>query len=344
MTSRLTKQQKPFPITTSRVLGDGQRKQHPAATPPSAIKRRRLPRWPLAGYLFLLPNGIGFVAFMLIPLLASLALAFTDWQMLSPDVRFVGLGNFIRLLGFTWTEEGIVWNDPDFWYFLYNTLFLMLGVPISMFVSLGLAILVNNRLPGIVVFRTLFYLPTICNGIAVLMLWRLMFHADVGLLNQMLGWVGIDGPDWLQSTAWAKPALIIVAVWIAAGGNNMIIYLAGLQNIPAELYEAANLDGAGWWSRLRHITWPQLAPSTFFIFTMGIIGAFQGGFNAAYIMTQGGPAGSTTTISYYIFNTAYDGQLLMGYGCAIAWVLFLLVMTITLVNWYVGRESALEGH
>ena len=311
---------------------------------PRAELRRRRARWPLAGYLFLLPNGVGFVAFMLLPLLASLALAFTDWQMLIPEVRFVGLGNFVRLLGFTWTEDGIAWNDPDFWYFLYNTLFLMLGVPISMFASLGLAIVVNNRLPGVVVFRTLFYLPTICNGIAVLMLWRLMFHADVGLLNQMLAGIGISGPDWLQSTAWAKPALIIVAVWIAAGGNNMIIYLAGLQNIPSELYEAADLDGAGWWSRLRHITWPQLAPSTFFIFTMGIIGAFQGGFNAAYIMTQGGPAGSTTTISYYIFNTAYDGQLLMGYGCAIAWVLFLLVMTVTLINWYVGRESALEGN
>ena len=304
--------------------------------PRGSAFRRHLP-----AYLFLLPNGLGFAAFMLVPLAASLALAFTDWQMLRPDVRFVGFGNFIKLLGFTHTAEGWVANDPDFWYFLFNTLFLMLGVPLSMFASLGLALLVNHRLRGITVFRTLLYLPTICNGISVLMLWRLMFHADVGLINQGLATLGIAGPDWLHSTAWAKPALIIVAVWVAAGGNNMIIYLAGLQNIPQELYEAAEIDGAGRWSSFLHVTWPQLAPSTFFIFTMGIIGGFQGGFTAAYIMTQGGPAGSTTTISYYIFNTAYDGQLLMGYGCAIAWVLFLLVMAVTLVNWRMGKGSSL---
>jgi multiple sugar transport system permease protein len=123
----------------------------------------------------------------------------------------------------------------------------------------------------------------------------------------------------------------------------MILYLAGLQNIPPELYEAAHIDGAGRWARFRHVTWPMLAPTTFFIFTMGVIGGFQGGFESAFIMTGGGPAGATTTISYHIYNTAYTGELRLGYGCAIAWVLFALVFAITLVNWRYGGKSATEG-
>ncbi|KPK45359.1 MAG: hypothetical protein AMK72_11165, partial [Planctomycetes bacterium SM23_25] len=280
---------------------------------------------------------------MLLPLAASLILAFTDCEMLDPDVRFVGFHNFVQLVGFHRSETGWEANDPAFWKYLGNTVFLMLGIPLSMAASLMLAILVNSRIKGIVTFRTLLYLPTICSGIAVLMLWRLMYHADIGLVNRVLALVGVRGPNWLDSTTWAKPALIIMGIWLAAGGNNMIIYLAGLQNIPPELYEAAEIDGAGAWHRFRHVTWPMLAPTTFFIFTMSMIGGFQGGFNAAYILTKGGPAGSTTTISYYIYNTAYTGELLMGYGCAVAWILFLLVFAVTLLNWRYGGRSATEG-
>jgi multiple sugar transport system permease protein len=295
------------------------------------------------GYLFLAPNAIGFFAFTLVPLVASLVLAFTDWQMLRPTVRFVGLANFATLLGFHQGPGGWTPNDPDFWHFLYNTLFLMLGIPLSMAASLFLAILVNNKIRGIVAFRALFYLPSLCAGVALLMLWRLMYHADHGLINRALEWIGVEGPNWLQSVAWAKPALMLMGIWTAAGGGSMIIYLAGLQNIPPELYEAAHIDGAGWWARFRHVTWPMLAPTTFFIFTMSIIGGFQGGFNAAYIMTSGGPAGSTTTVAYHIYNVAYTGELLMGYGCAIAWVLFVLVFAVTLLNWRYGGKSATEG-
>ena len=295
------------------------------------------------GYLFLAPNAIGFVAFTLIPLLASLALAFTDWQMLRPQVRFVGLANFVRLLGFHDGPGGWTPNDRNFWYFFYNTAFLMLGIPLSMAASLFLAILVNQKIRGVVAFRALFYLPSICSGVALYMLWRLMYHADYGIINRALAWLGVEGPNWLQSIAWAKPALILMGVWTAAGGASMIIYLAGLQNIPPELYEAAHIDGASAWPRFRHITWPMLAPTTFFILTMSLIGGFQGGFNAAYIMTGGGPAGSTTTIAYYIYNVAYSGELLMGYGCAIAWVLFVLVFAATILNWRYGGKSATEG-
>jgi multiple sugar transport system permease protein len=307
------------------------------------VKATRTTRGSLGAYAFLAPNFLGFAVFMFIPLVVSLCLAFTNWQMLRPEIEFVGFHNFIRLLGFYRTAEGWTAGDPQFWYFLWNTVFLMLSIPISMAASLALAILVNQKLRGIVAFRTMFYLPTICAGVAIYMLWKQMYHPDLGMINRFLAFFGVAGPEWLHSTEWAKPALIIMNVWILAGGNNMIIYLAGLQNIPPELYEAADIDGAGRWYKLRHVTWPLLAPTTFFIFTMSMIGGFQGGFDAAFMMTQGGPAGSTTTISYYIFNIAYQGELLMGYGCAIAWVLFVFVFGITLLNWRYGGKSATEG-
>lgn len=300
-------------------------------------------RGSLGAYAFLAPNFLGFAVFMFIPLVASLCLAFTDWQMLRPEVSFIGFHNFIRLLGFFRTAEGWATGDPKFWYFLWNTVFLMISIPISMAASLALAIAVNQKLRGIVMFRTMFYLPTICAGVAIYMLWKQMYHPDFGMINRTLAFFGVAGPDWLRSAVWAKPALIIMNVWVLAGGNNMIIYLAGLQNIPPELYEAADIDGAGRWYKLRHVTWPLLAPTTFFIFTMSMIGGFQGGFDSAFMMTQGGPAGSTTTISYYIFNIAYRGELLMGYSCAIAWVLFVLVFGVTLLNWRYGGKSATEG-
>lgn len=293
----------------------------------------------LTAYAFLVPNGLGFAAFMLVPIIISFAMAFSDWQMLKPEISFKGFGNFIKLVGFHSDEMGWHANDPLFWKYLYNTIFLMLGIPLSMAGSLFLAIMVNKSLKGIVFFRTLFYLPSICAGIAIFMVWRLMYHADVGIINTMLASIGIEGPDWLGSVRWAKPALIIMGVWAAAGGNNMIIYLAALKGIDPTLYEAAAVDGASPWQQFRHVTWPQLAPATFFILIMSVIGGFQGGFNMAYLMTRGGPSGSTTTLSYYIYTTAYEGELLMGYGSAIAWVLFLMIMVATLLNWRYGKGS-----
>ena len=218
----------------------------------------------------------------------------------------------------------------------------MLGIPLCMAASLLLAVALNRAIRGIALLRAIFFTPSLCMGVAIFMVWRVLYHADFGLINQVLGWVGIYGPDWLNSMTWAKPALIFMTVWIQAGGYNMVLYLAGLQSIPPELYEAAKVDGAGPMARLRHVTWPMLAPTTFFIFVMSVISGFQGGFEAAYIMTRGGPAGSTTTLSYYIFNTAYTGELQLGYGSAIAWVLFLLVFVITALNWKFGG-SAVKG-
>ena len=292
-----------------------------------------------AGLLFCMPNLAGFVLFTLFPVAASLVLAFTDWKMLSWPPRFVGLDNFVNLLGFRRGPEGWVARDPLFWQYLYNTVFLMLGIPLSMAASLLLALALNRVVRGVAVIRAVFFTPSLCMGVAIFMVWRMLYHADVGLINQVLAWFNVHGPDWLNSMRWSKPALIFMTVWLQAGGYNMVLYLAGLQGIPPELYEAARVDGAGRFAQLRHVTWPMLAPTTFFIFIMSVISGFQGGFEAAYIMTRGGPAGTTTTLSYYIYNTAYTGELQLGYGSAIAWVLLILVFVITLVNWRFGGRA-----
>lgn len=304
-----------------------------------------------AAVLFLLPNLIGFLVFTLGPVVVAAGLSFYHYQLASGKPSLIGLSNFFNLLGLKWAEGKLMARDPYFWKYLGNTLFLMLNIPLSMAGSLLLAILLNRQFPGRVVFRTLFFIPHLCSGIAIYMVWKMLltYEPNVGLLNAGLWdiyrWVGIPAeraaamlPGWLLDARWAKPAFIIVFVWASAGGYNLILYLAGLQNIPPELYEAAEMDGAGWWARLRHVTVPQLAPTTFFILVTSVIGGLQGGFEAAYVMTQGGPEGSTTTISYYIYTQAYE-QLEIGYAAAISMVLFTLIFLATLVNWRVGGKK-----
>ena len=234
-------------------------------------------------------------------------------------------------------------NDGQFWFFFYNTVFLMLGIPVGMGLSLLLALFMNQKLRGIMIFRTIFFLPHFTAGIAIILLWKWLYNADFGLINSVIegtfSLVGlkVTGPDWLGDPSWAKPALIMMGLWSGVGGVNMILYLAALQGINPELYEAAAIDGAGRWQKFAAITWPLLSPTTFFITVISMIGGFQGGFQAAFIMTQGGPAGSTTTLSYYIYNNAFVFYK-MGYAAAIAWVLFLCVFLVTLINWrYGGR-------
>ena len=290
----------------------------------------------VAAYGFLLPNFLGFLAFTSLPVLASLLLAFTDWDILTP-LKWVGFENFIKLLGCHKEAGHIVANDPLFWKYMGNTLYLMLGIPIGMGLSLVLALAMNQKLKGIVFFRTIYFLPTIASGIALYMLWRWIYNPDFGLINTLLAKLGMDGPDWLSSTTWSKPALMIMGLWTSMGGYNMILYLAGLQGIDPELYEAAGIDGANKWQKFWNITWPMLTPTTFFIFIMSMMGGFQGGFDSAYIMTGGGPAGSTTTIMYYIYNNAFQ-WFKMGYAAAIAWVLFIIVFIVTLINWKIGSK------
>lgn len=290
----------------------------------------------LAGYLFLLPNGLGFLVFMLLPILGCLGLSFLHWDGVSSlrEAKFVGWANFWSAVGFGWDAGRMVAKDPDFWRYLFNTAFLMGTVPLGMILSLGAALLLNQGLRGTTAFRTIFFLPTMCPIVAVCVIWRWILNDEYGPLNAGLMHLGITNPPgWLGDTLWAKPAIMMVLLWIGVGGYNCVLYLAGLQNIPQELYEAAALDGAGWWSRFRHITWPMLSPTTFFVFTMGLIAGFQGGFTPAYLMTGGGPGGATTTLSYYIYNNAFVFSGTIGKAAAMAWVLFLLVFGATLLNW-----------
>lgn len=228
-------------------------------------------------------------------------------------------------------------NDADFWKYVGNTIFFMLGIPITMAASLFLAVILNKKIRGISVFRTIYFMPTLAAGVAIYILWRWIFNQEYGLLNSILGWIGIQGPGWLTNRMWAKPSLIMMGIWMNMGGYNMILYLAGLQGIPLDLYEAADIDGATAWQKFCHITWPMLSPTTFFISIMSVIAGFQGGFDAAYIMTGGGPAGATTTISFYIYRNAYE-WFHFGYAASISWVLFLVVFCVTLFNWKFGGK------
>lgn len=273
----------------------------------------------ITGYMFILPNATGFVIFTLFPVVASLLLAFCDWDILSP-IKYVGLNNFKELI-----------RDRDFWYYLYNTIFLMLGIPFGMAFSLILAILLNQKLKGIVIFRTIYFLPVVSSTVAVAMIWRWIYNPDFGLLNMFLSEIGFKvTPKWLSSIIWSKPAIMLMGTWNGAG-YNMLLYLAALQGIPSELYEAADIDGASTWDKFRFITWPMLSFVNFFVLIMSIIGGFQA-FGSMFVLTGGGPAGSSTTVVYYIYNNAFR-WFKMGYAAAISWALFIMIFGMTLVQW-----------
>ncbi len=298
----------------------------------------RRDRW--VAYLYLMPNLLGFLVFSAFPIAAVFIMAlyggdfltrFEDGH-LSVRATWVGLENFRRLL----FEAPVPGEWPVFWRYASNTVFLMAAIPVTMAGSLVLAMLLNRKLPGMVFFRTIYFLPSISAGVALFLIWRWLYNPEVGLINWGLGCVGIQGPNWLSDESWAKPALMLMGFWMAVGGYNMVLYLAALQNVDPALYEAAGLDGAGPWQTFRHITWPQLGPTTFFIFTTNVIGGFQV-FDQAYIMTGGGPSGSTTTILYQVYNELYVSSRL-GMASAIAVVLFFMILGITLLNWWVGKK------
>lgn len=253
----------------------------------------------------------------------------------------MGFGNFCKLLGFHSHEGHLVANDPQFWQYLYNTVFLMGAIPANIFGSLMLAMALNQKIRGRIAFRTIYFLPTVCSGVAICFLWKWLYQPDFGLINSSIKRLGdifglaLRGPRWLASIGWAKPAIMIMGLWASIGGVNMILFLAALQGIPRDYYEAAEIDGANAWRKFTNITWPLVSPTTFFILVMSVIAGFQGGFMLVYIMTGGGPAGSTKTIEYYIYENAYQ-WLKMGYGSAIAWILFLTIFIVTLLNWKFG--------
>lgn len=287
---------------------------------------------------FLGPNVLGFLVFTLLPIAASLALALYSWDLFGTP-KFVGLKNFFDLIGFRFASEGgIEAVNPRFWQYVFNTLFLMLGLPLAIFGSLMLAGLLNRKLYGRNFFRLIYFIPSIVSGVGIFLLWKWIFQPDYGLINGLLWQFGVKGPRWLESTHWVKPALMLMNFWSTVGGMNVVLYLAALQNINAELYEAAEVDGAPAWRQFWNITWPMVSPTTFFILIMGIIHGFQGGFESAYVMTRGGPAGASTTLSYYIYETGFQ-FFYMGRASAASWLLFLMVLVFTWLNWRVAGSK-----
>lgn len=277
----------------------------------------------IAGYLFLLPNLIGFLVFSLIPILAVFYFALTDWN-LATSPNFIGFDNFRTL-----------WRDDSFWQATRNTIYYTVGaVPIGVFIAFWMALLLNRKMRGVVVFRTLFFLPHVTLTVAIAIVWAWIYNPDIGLLNYLLGQIGIDGPRWVQSTTWAMPAVIIMSNWKGVG-YAMLVFLAALQSIPEEYYEAAKLDGATWFQQLRQITVPMLSPTTFFLLATSFIGAMQA-FDQFYVLTKGGPAYSTTTLVMYTYQNGFE-FFKMGYASAAATMLFLGIFLVTFVQWRLAR-------
>jgi len=270
------------------------------------------------GYIMASPWLIGFVLLTVGPIIASAYFSLTEYSVLQPP-QWVGLGNYIRL--FT--------NDSRFGTVLYNTVYYTIfQVPLSIVLALVVAILLNQGLPGENIFRTIYYMPSVVSGVAMSMLWLWLFDPNLGLVNVVLGWFGVDGPLWLQDPHWSKPALILMSLW--GIGPQMVIFLAGLQGVPPELYEAAEVDGAGWVNRIISITVPLITPTIFFNLVTGIIGSFQV-FTSAYIMTGGGPANASLFYVLYLYRNAFE-YFKMGYASTLAWVLFVIVVIFTLAQ------------
>lgn len=298
-----------------------------------------------AAALFLAPNFLGFLVFTSLPVLAAVLLSLTEWDPVAApieQIRFVGFSNFIYLLGFHREAGVLVANDPDFWMFTGNTLFMMAAIPVTLFCALLLAMALNQKLRGVTFLRAAFFTPSIAAGVGTMILWVWIYNPQYGLINSALSTLGITGPNWLQDYYWAKPALMLMSIVTAMGGTGMVIYLAALQDVPQELYEAALMDGASSWARFRHVTVPVLKPVTFFLLVMGVIDGFQGGFDIAYVMTKGGPDGATTTLGYYVWSEAFR-FFHMGYAAAIAVVMFALISVVALALWRFGGEAAPSG-
>ena len=278
------------------------------------MSERTSSRWGLA---LISPWLLGFLIFTAVPMLASLYLSFCKYDL--HTLSFVGAKNYDVLL-----------HEPRFWKSLGNTaIYVLFAVPLGLTGSLLIAVLLNQKVKAIPIFRTLFYLPSLVPAVASSLVWAWVFHPDAGILNYALSKIGIQGPKWLQDPKTALTSLIIMSLW-GIGGGRMLIFLAGLQGISDELYEAAQLDGAKGWACFRHITLPMLSPTIFFNLILGIIGSFQV-FTSAYIMTSGGPEDSTLMYVLYLYNNAFR-EFKLGKASAMAWILFIVLLGFTLVQ------------
>lgn len=285
----------------------------------SAAQRRDL----RDGLLFTSPFILGVLALWVGPMLYSLYLILHKWNMLKAP-QFIGLGNFERML-----------NDPLVGKSLVNTAYYtFLGVPLQLLVAFSLAVMLNQQIRGLGIYRTVYYLPSITPAVAFAVVWLQILNPEFGVLNQVLSWFGLGPVNWLFNPAWSKPALIIMSLWLT--GFQMIIFLAGLQSVPKELQEAAEIDGANTWRRFVTVTIPIISPIILFNMIIGIIGSFQV-FTAVFIMTEGGPQDSTLFMVLYLYQNAFE-HFRMGYAASLAWVLFLIILIFTAIQFFFANR------
>ncbi len=274
-------------------------------------------------WLLVMPWIIGFLAFQLGPMLASLGLSLTEWRMFTPP-KFIGLGNYIEMAT----------DDPNFFQaFKVTTIYSVTSVPLRIMLGVLVALLLNAKVRGLAFIRTVYYLPATVSGVAVAMVWLLILNGDFGLLNRALSLIGIEGPYWLTDTRTVLASFVLMSLWGVGAG--IIIYLAGLQGVPNELYEAAEVDGASDWVQFWKITLPMISPVLFFQLVIGMIDALQE-FAGPFIMTQGGPGNASLFVMLYLFRNGFE-FFRMGYASGLAWVLFVYIMVLTLL---IIRSSA----
>ncbi|CAM4482368.1 multiple sugar transport system permease protein [Paenibacillus endophyticus] len=278
-------------------------------------------RW---GMLLALPVTLGLILFAIGPIIASFFFSLTDWQ-IGGQSSFIGLKNY----------ETILTKDPVFTKSLFVTVYYVLAtVPVAIIAAFGLAMLLNRKVKGLSIFRTIFFLPSIVPRIASTMLWLWLFNPDFGLLNSMLEFVGLPGSQWIYAEETAIPSIALMSVW--GVGNYMIIFLAGLQSVPAHLYEAVEVDGGGAWRKFYHVTLPSMTPTIFFNMVMMQIGAFQS-FDSVYVMTQGGPNNATLLYVVYLYRVAFT-ETKIGYASALSWILFIIIVVLTLITFRTSRK------
>ncbi|WP_256709688.1 sugar ABC transporter permease [Paenibacillus sp. FSL H8-0548] len=269
-------------------------------------------------YLFIAPQLLGLLAFIVGPVVFSFVISFMEWDIGSTP-QWTGLDNYSKQV-----------SDPTFWKVLGNTtVFALLNIPLTVIGALALALMLNQNIRGKVIFRAAYFIPVVTSSVAVALVWTWMYNPNYGLINSGLSFIGIEGPGWLSDLKWALPSIVIMTVWQGVG-YNMILFLAGLQGVSAHLYEAAKIDGAGGWQRFWKITLPMISPTTFFVVIMLMIGSMQI-FSEPYMMTRGGPADATNVLVLHIFKTAFQ-FFRMGEASAISFVLFLIIFIITLVQ------------
>lgn len=286
------------------------------------LSRRMVREW-VDGYLFAAPFMVGFLVFIAFPMLYSVYLVFYDWDLLSPPT-FVGFQNFLKLF-----------QDPKANLSLYNSAYYtVFAVPLQLLISFTLALALTQKLRYRAFYRAGFYLPIIVPIVASSVVWQRVFNPEYGILNEALGWVGIAPRAWLFEPALAKPAFIFMSLWMI--GRQMVIFIAGLGNIPDSLIEAASLDGAGPWAKLRHVTLPLMTPLIFFNMIIAIINSFQSFVNAM-VMTQGGPEDATLFAVLNVYRNAFE-NFNMGYASALAWELFIIMVGFTFAQFYISNR------